>query len=314
MTKRTLSIIAIMVLAVCSYFFYSSLQKKNPDGASADTQLSYQESDQIEPEIEDSVPEKEHEQEASTSSSAITLPSYREASRDTYVPQGQVLDFVEKNFDKQNDDPTGKINLMLGKAFSYCNSAPKDQKELDDMKQMFEFVSLENAENNGETQASIKRAEDHYLMCKTLKENYPNSSVEKFLRKSSDIGNPLAKTMLAAFYKPEDFDSWSEEKKSSYRFEMGDKLVEARSKCEPKAFEVLAHADRFEYGNTWYTDDPITESSKLAHLYAYNLIMSRKYSDGEQMNPSTVSDTLDSFKIDSAVVQAEKLYNEFCVD
>ncbi len=316
MTKRQISSIAvILALIICAYFFYQSVPQKEPATPNTDTLLPSAKVDSIEPAIEEPTNNKViTEESSSTSSSIITLPSYKKLLHETYIPREQVLEFVAQNIGKQNNDPTGKINFMLGKAFFHCDSVPKTKTELEEFKRLFESVSLENGDNNGETQASIKRAEDVYAICQTLRETYPDNSTEKFFQTSSRIGNPLAKTVLATFYKPAGFDSWSEEKKSAYRFDMGKNLIEARNQCEPKAFEAIYRAENFGYGNDWKTEEPIDESVKLAHLFAYNLIMSRKYSDGTQINPATISGVLDTYKIDSALVQAEKIYNDFCTN
>lgn len=95
---------------------------------------------------------------------------------------------------------------------------------------------------------------------------------------------------------------------------MGKNLIDARGQCEPKALEVIAQAENFEYGNTWKIEDTIDENFKLAHLFAYNLIMSRKYTEGNQIDPARVSATLDTYKIDTALNEAEKIYKQFCID
>lgn len=316
--KQVVTITTGLLIAVCAFILYSDLQNEESNDRNASNVYPTQKAElvktEIEPEPSDKVAVQEAKPISSVSNPLPQLPSYKNISQETYVSREQVLEFVANNIDKQNDDPTGKINLMLGKAFSHCASAPKTDAELEELKKMFESVSLENGANNGEIQESVRRAEDLYLMCKTLRETYPSNTGTKFLQRSSEIGNPLAKTILAAFYKPGDFDSWAEEKKSNYRLDMGKNLLNARGQCEPKAFEVIAQAESFEYGNTWEIENTIDENFKLAHLYAYNMIMSRKFSDGNQIDPARVSATLDTFKIDTALSEAEKIYKEFCVD
>jgi hypothetical protein len=247
-----------------------------------------------------------------------SLPSGKDYRQGLSLKGVDLLEYVSKNFEKQYNDPDGTINLMLSKAFDVCRLAPQNEIELKERKEMYEKGSLETAQNNGETQKNISRAETEYQICQTLNQRYPNSHPYDFLFKSAEIGHSLSKTLLASVYPPPDFDEWDELDKKLYRQEMGKMLNEARAKCEPRAFLVFAYPDQFDEGKLWTVSENTSRNVRsLANLHTYNMININKFVDRHAKDLKYLAKLSSSLSYEEQAAAAEegnRLYNSYCKD
>ncbi len=141
---------------------------------------------------------------------------------------------LEAALEAIHTDNSGQAEGIIFSILHNCSWPPRDDVAFQ------EFVSSLQArgESNGkvlETQEKWKKRRESSLeVWKIL----PDSNPADWLTVSAEKGSTVSMVNLV-LHRPADYQSWTEEKKRDHRLEMGMLLEQARSLCEPKAFEVF---------------------------------------------------------------------------